>query len=93
MNKDTSESLTDLMLKVSGWMDQSVGLVRDTCDDAEFESYRRNVGNVMGLILTEILNPIYKEHPDLKPIDLGGSKVIDKSLYEPIFYAPDQKNK
>jgi hypothetical protein len=36
----------------------------------EFKAYRRAVGGVMGEIVLEILNPLYKAHPSLKPTEM-----------------------
>ncbi len=62
-----AEKVSELMLNISGQIDSSVALIRDSCSSAEFESYRRAAGRVMGEILFEILNPLYAEHPSLKP--------------------------
>jgi hypothetical protein len=47
-------------------------MVMEQCSKEEYQAYRRAVGKVMGAMLTEIMDPIYREHPDLKPKELKG---------------------
>ncbi len=37
------------------------------CSPEEFRAYRRAVGKVMAEMVLEIMNPLYKEHPSIKP--------------------------
>jgi hypothetical protein len=66
-NVETAKQVSDVMLDVSSRLNQSIILVQDTCSAEEFKDYRRSVGAVMGEILLEVLNPLYKQHPSLKP--------------------------
>jgi hypothetical protein len=67
MKKDIGEAISKLMLKYAAKLDDSVRLVMENCSDDEFQAYRLAVGKVMAEMLTEIMNPIYREHPDLLP--------------------------
>ena len=58
------------MLEYSAKLDQTVALLREHCSNEEFQMYRRGIGHVMGYMFTEIMTPIYEEHPDLKPPSL-----------------------
>ncbi|MFZ0463267.1 MAG: hypothetical protein WBE20_09990 [Candidatus Acidiferrales bacterium] len=42
-------------------------MVRDGCSPEEFAADRRAAGRIMGEMLLEVLNPLYAEHPSLKP--------------------------
>jgi len=64
---DTAQSVSDLMLEISAKLDTSLQLVQRTCPEAEFEAYRNTVGSLMGTMLLEVMNPLYEEHPELKP--------------------------
>jgi len=55
------------MLDVGSRLDKSVGLVAEACTSEEFFEYRKAVAEIMGDILLNILNPIYKQHPGLRP--------------------------
>lgn len=69
-NKDVAETISLLMLDIGSRIDESISLVKEHCSDTEFDMYRKAAGKVMGEMLISIMNPIYKEHPDLKPREL-----------------------
>lgn len=73
-NKVIAEKISDLALRFGKELDQSVALVEDECSDGEFIEYRNAVGKVMAELLTEIMNPIYRLHPKIKPDELYVSK-------------------
>lgn len=64
---DIARQISELMLDVSKQVDASVALIQGSCSPEEAANYRRALGRVLGEILLEILNPIYLEHPSLKP--------------------------
>jgi len=66
-NANTAKRVSDLMLEISGQLDESVAIVKETCPREEFESYRRTVGRILGQMLLDVLDPLYAEHPILKP--------------------------
>ncbi len=65
-----AKEVSDLMIEFSGGLDRSIATVRDQCSPEEFAAYRRAVGRVMGEMLLEVLNPLYSEHPALKPAEM-----------------------
>jgi hypothetical protein len=65
-NLDTAKQVSELMLDIGARLNQSVFLVQERSSAEEFGLYRRAVGGIMGEIL-EVLNPLYREHPGLKP--------------------------
>ena len=70
MQKEIANELSQLMLEVAAKLDASIRLVQENCSTEEFQLYRKSVGQIMGIMLTEVMNPIYREHPDLKPREL-----------------------
>jgi len=65
-----AKQVSDLMIEFSGRLDGSIATVRDQCSPEEFAAYRRAVGRIMGEMLLEVLNPLYAEHPALKPAEM-----------------------
>ena len=63
----TAKHVSELMLDISARLDESVAMVNKTCSPEEDAMYRRAVGRILGRILLEVLNPLYAEHPSLKP--------------------------
>jgi hypothetical protein len=70
MKKETAQQISLLMLEFSAKLNESVELVAAEGDANDTKYYKTIVGKLMGEMLIEIMNPIYKEHPDLKPPQL-----------------------
>lgn len=66
-NGRTAKQVSDLMLDITAQLNQSVSLVQEQASAEEFASYRLAVARIMGEILLEVLNPLYRKHPGLKP--------------------------
>lgn len=66
-DKDTAISISDLMLRFGKELDESVAVVQSRCDEDEFNVYREAVGFIMGEMLIKIMNPLYEQHPEIKP--------------------------
>jgi hypothetical protein len=65
-----AKEISDLMIEFSGRLDGSIAMVMGQCPPEEFAAYRRAVGRIMGEMLLEVLNPLYAEHPSLKPAEM-----------------------
>lgn len=61
--KQLSGELNDIL----GRLDNSVRLVMDRCPEAEFNAYRTAIGRVMGVLVLDVLNPLYARNPEAKP--------------------------
>jgi hypothetical protein len=70
MKKEIAQQISSLMLEYAAKLNGSVELVMANASAEETQRYKRAVGTVMGEMLIEIMNPIYAEHPDLKPPQL-----------------------
>ena len=57
----------DLVLEYSARLDQSLADAQKLIPEPEFQAYRRAVGAVMAEGLNQVLNPIYRQHPGIKP--------------------------
>lgn len=69
-DKVFAKNVSDMLLQQGKALDESLLLVKNNCSEEDFLKYRHGVSKVMGEILIELLNPIYKMHPDLKPPEL-----------------------
>jgi hypothetical protein len=67
MKKNIAELILRVALDCSRKADESAKIAMDSCDKQTFETYRQQVGQIMGNIFTEIMSPIYEEHPTLAP--------------------------
>jgi hypothetical protein len=66
-NEEIAREVSELMLDYGHRLNESLVRVQDHCTDEEFRLYRAAVGKVLGEMLLEIMNPLYKKHPGLKP--------------------------
>jgi len=66
-NTEIAQQISELMIEVSGRLDSSIITVKARCSSEEFEAYKRAVGRILGEVLLGVLNPLYAEHPSLKP--------------------------
>ena len=62
-----AKQISDLMLDYSRQLDRSIAMVQRECDDEDFKTYRLATAKVLAEIYLEVLMPLYREHPDLKP--------------------------
>jgi hypothetical protein len=69
-DKAIAGEVNKLMLDYGAKLDASLVLVKDRCSSEEFVAYRTVVGKILGEMLLEVMNPIYLQHPDLKPPEL-----------------------
>jgi hypothetical protein len=70
MTNTTAKAISELMVSVGAHLNESIRLVQSTEDDVEFKRYRDSVSKIMTTMLMEIMNPLYTEHPELKPPEL-----------------------
>jgi hypothetical protein len=66
----TAKYVSDLVSGVNAQLADSVQNVRNASAPEEFEVYQRRVGTLVYSIFEQILVPIYKKHPSLKPPEL-----------------------
>jgi hypothetical protein len=69
-NPDIARYVSDLLLDVNGRLIESIEKVEQNCSADELVLYRRRVGKLVNAVFEAILEPIYREHPDLKPPEL-----------------------
>lgn len=67
MEKRYASEISDLMLEFSGRLNCSLRVIMEECPAQDFSDYRNAVGKIMEIMLLDVMNPIYKQHPDLKP--------------------------
>ncbi len=67
---DAARRVSARMLKIGAKLDASIADVQASCPLPEFERYRREVGQIMGRMLLDIMNPLYDQHPEIKPKEL-----------------------
>ena len=64
---EVAQYISDLMIEFGGRLDSSIQVVGAQVPQEELQAYKRAVGKVLGEMLLEIMNPLYRVHPSLKP--------------------------
>lgn len=66
-DKEVSRHVSDVLLRYSAELNGSIAYVQDHASEEESLAYRRAMAKIMGKILFEGLNPLYRDNPELKP--------------------------
>ena len=69
-NLEAARYVSELFLEMNGRLNESIETVQNTCAPEEASAYRRRIGTLVNSVFEEILEPIYAEHPQLKPPEL-----------------------
>jgi hypothetical protein len=88
MCREDAEKLSLLLLRIDGYLNQSAAFVRDRDDDAAFQEYRRVTARLAGDLYLDLMEPLWRRFPDLRPDDMDGPYKTSSQTYEPIFYDP-----
>lgn len=67
MEYKIAKKVIDKMVESAQGFDELLLEIKDNCPTEEFILYQKGLAQVMGYMLLDIINPIVKEHPDLKP--------------------------
>jgi hypothetical protein len=67
MSSKAAKTLLDTILKQLGELDVVLNDIEGACTPEEFGQFKTIVGNVMGSVLADAINPIVAKYPDLKP--------------------------
>jgi tetratricopeptide (TPR) repeat protein len=70
-DRDIAAAISDLMLELGRKLNDSLRVVQERCTEEETRAYREAISRILLDQLIEIMNPIYRAHPDLKPANLG----------------------
>ena len=70
MSRDAAKKILSLMIKQAAEQNQILVEVQPTCSQEEFDRYKQMIGNSMGSMLLDIMNPIVDMYPELKPSEL-----------------------
>jgi hypothetical protein len=70
MSREAAKKIISLMIKHGAEQNAILAEVQTICSDHEFEKYRQMIGQSMGCMLLDVINPIVDLYPDLKPPQL-----------------------
>ena len=67
MNRETAQRISGNLLEASRLMNEAALVAKEHATEEEFVVVRNAVGIAMAELLLEVLNRLYRDHPDLKP--------------------------
>ena len=70
MDRNVAKSILDLVFEYGGKLNDSMVRVKEECEEEDFHAYRRAVGKILETTFANVIEPIFAEHPDLKPDQL-----------------------
>lgn len=70
MDKATALQVDRLARQAQGDLNDALLIVKTNCSSEEFSKLRAVIGNLMGAIVIDLLQPLYAEHPDIVPPEL-----------------------
>ena len=68
-DQETAKKICHLMDEMFRRVEESVSLVRETCEPNEAAVYQRVAGRIAMPILMDVLSPLYDDYPTLRPLD------------------------
>lgn len=66
-DKQAARQVSEKFLAAGKLLDEACAAVQAHCPADEWERFRRVAGGILGDMLLNVMNPLYREHPDLKP--------------------------
>ena len=73
--KEISAALTDAFNSIG----RSLQIARGACDETQFKAYSQQIGDLFYTITFKLLEPIYFQHPELRPEDWEDKPPMDPS--------------
>lgn len=67
MDEESGKLITEASLEAGRILDTALGKIQDAASPEELVRIRRAIGEIMGTLADEILNPIYRQYPSIKP--------------------------
>jgi hypothetical protein len=68
-DRTTAKNALDLVNKGHGLLMESLRLVEAECSGEEYKAFQTEMAQVLGQLFFLVMEPIYREHPSLAPLD------------------------
>ena len=69
-DKEIAKHVLQLFLSINDQMDDAIRSVEHKASPEEYKAFKRGVGHVMYEVFEQIVEPICKQHPSLRPPDI-----------------------
>ena len=78
-NADVAASVIRALRDAFDTLGNSLRQVSKNCSEDEMSFYRRKISDIFGIIVFDMLEPLYEEHPQLKPEGWDDSQYLKSS--------------
>ena len=82
MDLKVAEETSLMALKMSATLNAQLIKIMETSSKEEFEKMRHGIGFVMGYLYTDVMEPIWEMHPELRPESHEGSYKVPEDFYK-----------
>ena len=67
MSKEAAKLILDVLIRHAAEQDAVLAEIKKLCTEDEFNKYKGMIGQSMGSMLLDVINPIVAQYPDIKP--------------------------
>ncbi len=71
-NPETAKYVLEAFLGINGQMNECIRAVENKTSPEEYKSFKHGVGHVIYEVFDQIIEPICKRHPALRPPEMEG---------------------
>lgn len=68
-NKDLAASVNSKLRNCYQLLEESILEVNRGCNEEQAKAYRQRIGSLFSILVFDLMEPLYKAHPELKPSD------------------------
>ena len=79
MRNDIAKDVVRHLLSAMSSINDAIHVVMNEGDDEAFQVFRASAAQAMGLISWELLEPIFRAHPELEPTPEGSGDEADET--------------
>ncbi len=76
-DKDRAKEISAALTEAFDSIGRSLVLARAACDESQLKDYTQHVGDLFYTITFKLLEPIYRQHPELRPDDWDDKPPMD----------------
>ena len=77
-NPSVAKQISELMMEMFTRLSDSCETVREHCSQQEYAAYIKSTSGIAGAIVLDVMEPLYKKHPHLKPQNWDDSHTVWK---------------
>jgi hypothetical protein len=69
-NEEIAKHILQVFLSINGQMNDAIEFVEHRTSPEEYKAFRRGVGHVIYEVFEQVVEPICKKHPSLRPPEM-----------------------